>query len=72
VTTREDRAARWPTGVYLNLYQINALLAAVESSRGTRGLLGGYRDKHLGRAVQKLTRAADRRRQAVARAGGRG
>jgi hypothetical protein len=70
VTAREERAARWPTGVYLNLYQLSALLAELERDRRSpRGLLTGQpRDGDLRAAVRKLSQAADRRRRAVERA----
>jgi predicted small secreted protein len=55
-------AARWPTTVTLNLYQLSAVLAAVNAGRG--------RDRDLQAALRKLARAAERRRKAVERAGG--
>jgi len=64
MTAREEMAARWPTSVTLNLYQLSAVLAAVPAS-------GPKRDKDLRAAMTKLGRAAERRRRAVERAGGR-
>jgi hypothetical protein len=70
VTAREERAARWPAGVYLNLYQLSALLAELESDRrSNRGwFTGRHRDADLRAAVRKLGQAAERRRRAVERA----
>jgi hypothetical protein len=62
VTAREEMAARWPTSVTLNLYQLSAVLAAVDDRD---------RNRDLRAALRKLARAAERRRRAVDRAGGR-
>lgn len=63
MTARQEMAARWPATVTLNYYQLSAVLAAVNAGRG--------RDRDLQAALRKLGRAAERRRRAVERAGGR-
>lgn len=73
MTLREERAARWPTTVTLNLYQLSAVLAAVseeaDSGRG-RGRRAP-RDPDLRTALRKLGQAHERRCKAVERARGR-
>lgn len=64
MTPREERAARWPAFVPLNLYQLSALLAVLPAD--TR------RDRDLAVAVRRLENARARRQRAVKRAGGRG
>jgi hypothetical protein len=63
VTVREERAARQRTIVFLNLYQLESVLAAIAMS-------GVRRDPDLNAAVRKLGRAKARRERAVKRAGG--
>ena len=63
-TAREAAAARQVTPVWLNLYHLESVLAAVVVS-------GVRRDPDLNAAVRKLGRAKARRERAVKRAGGK-
>jgi len=66
MTPREERAARWPAFVPLNLYQLSALLAVLPADTRRNP------DRDLAVAVRRLENARARRQRAVKRAGGRG
>jgi hypothetical protein len=61
MSIREERAKRQVTAVWLNLNQLEAVLAAITMS-------GVTRDPDLNAATRKLGRARDRRERAVKRA----
>ena len=56
-----ELAARWRTGVRLNLPELDALLAVTGEYRGSRD---------LNSALRRLEQARDRRRRTVNRAAG--
>ena len=60
-TFREEMASRQVTPVWFNLYQLEAVLAAITMS-------GVTRDPDLKTATRKLGRARDRRDRAAKRA----